>query len=174
MQFHQTPLDGAYVIEPEPQRDERGHFTRTFCSAEFDERGLAPVVAQCSLSFNRRRGTLRGLHLQRTPAEEARLVRCTRGYIFDVIADLRSDSKTYLKWFAAELSAENGRQLYVPEGFAHGFQTLEDESEVSYQMSVAYVGELSQGYHYASPALGIEWPLPVAVISERDAALEPL
>ena len=174
MQFHQTPLAGAYVIERDPYRDERGFFARTFCSEDFAKLGLTSLVVQCSVSFNRLRGTLRGLHLQAPPAEEARLVRCTRGRIFDAIADLRPESGTYLKWFGSELSAENGRQLYVPEGFAHGFQTLEDGSEVSYQISVPYNAELSRGYHYASPALGIEWPLPVSVISERDAALEPI
>ena len=172
MQFHQTRLAGAYVIEPERNQDERGFFARTFCTEEFEKHGLEPSIAQCSVSFNRSRGTLRGLHFQSPPPAEVRVVRCTRGHIFDVIVDLRPDSETHLQWFAAELSAENGRQLYVPEGFAHGFQTLVDECEVYYQMSTPYARERTGGVHHASPSIGIEWPLPVSVISECDASLE--
>jgi dTDP-4-dehydrorhamnose 3,5-epimerase len=128
MRFQETPLRGAYVVEPEPLGDDRGFFARTFCTAEFREHGLNPAVAQCSISFNRERGTLRGLHYQAAPHAETRLVRCTRGSVFDVIVDLRADSGTRLGWYGCELSAENRRALYVPEGFAHGFQTLEDEA----------------------------------------------
>jgi dTDP-4-dehydrorhamnose 3,5-epimerase len=174
MRFQETPLRGAYVVEPEPLGDDRGFFARTFCTAEFREHGLNPAVAQCSISFNRERGTLRGLHYQAAPHAETRLVRCTRGSVFDVIVDLRADSGTRLGWYGCELSAENRRALYVPEGFAHGFQTLEDETELLYAMSEAYVATLARGVHYASPALGIDWPLPVGAISPRDATLEPL
>ena len=174
MRFQQTPLAGAYLLDLEPHADERGFFARTFCGEEFEKRGLESAVAQCSISFNRLRGTLRGLHFQAAPGEEVRVVRCTRGRVYDVIVDLREDSPTRLKWFAAELSPENGRQLYVPASFAHGFQTLEDASEVSYQMSIPYEPDLARGYHYQSPGLGIDWPLAVSMISDRDAALEPL
>jgi dTDP-4-dehydrorhamnose 3,5-epimerase len=172
MQFQQTLLTGAYVIDPERHLDERGFFARTFCAQEFEKHGLEPAAAQCSVSFSRRRGTLRGLHYQAPPPAEVRLVRCTRGRVFDVIVDLREASETCLQWFATELSAENGRQLYVPEGFAHGFQTLEDECEVSYQMSTVYAPDRTGGIHYASPSVAIDWPLPVSVISDRDSALE--
>lgn len=174
MRFIETPLAGAYLVEPEPHEDERGFFARTFCTREFVERGLNPTLAQCSISFNRRTGTLRGLHFQAPPHAETRLVRCTRGRIWDAIADLRSDSPTRLGWWATELSAENLHQLYVPEGFAHGFVTLEDNCEVSYQISAAYAPESVRGYHFASPAFAIEWPLEPKVMSEWDAALELL
>ncbi len=174
MRFEGTPLAGAYVLELEPHSDERGFFARTFCTEEFAKLGLNPVIVQCSISFNRARGTLRGMHFQAAPHEEVRVVRCTRGRIHDVIVDLRPDSDTRFASFAAELSAENGRQLYVPEGFAHGFQTLEPESEVLYQMSTPYVAEATRGYHYASPAFAIDWPLPAVNVSPRDEQLESL
>ena len=174
MIFERTPLDGVYVIRPEPARDERGYFVRSFCREEFSARGLNPCIAQTSRSFNFERGTLRGLHLQAAPHAEAKLVRCTRGAIYDVAVDLREDSTTRLQHIAIELSAREGVQLYIPEGFAHGFQTLEDESEVFYQISVPHVPEASRGFHHASPVLKIQWPLPVSKISDRDAALEKL
>ncbi len=174
MRFEQTPLLGAFVLEIEAHTDERGFFARTFCGEEFMKNGLEPAVVQCSISFNRERGTLRGMHFQSAPYEEARLVRCTQGRIFDVIVDLRTDSSTRFGSYATELSAENRRQLYIPLGFAHGFQTLEPESEVLYQMSTPYVPEASRGYHYASPAFGIDWPLPPVHVSPRDQLLESL
>jgi dTDP-4-dehydrorhamnose 3,5-epimerase len=174
MIFQRTPLDGAWVVRIEPSEDERGFFGRTFCAEEFRAHGLTPCLAQASISYAHVRGTLRGLHWQAVPHREAKLVRCTRGRLFDVIVDLRPDSATRNHWFAIELSPDGPEQLYVPEGFAHGFQTLEDRTEVFYQISVPYAPEFSHGCHYASPSLGIEWPLPVTRISERDRQLDPL
>ncbi len=174
MHFEETLLAGAYVLEIEVHTDERGFFARTFCSEEFEEHRLKPSVAQCSISFNLASGTLRGMHFQRAPHGEERLVRCTRGRIFDVIVDLREGSRTRFHSYAIELSAENRRQLYIPKGFAHGFQTLEESSEVLYQISTPYVPGASQGYHYASPAFAIDWPLPPIHVSQRDEELELL
>jgi len=168
MEFSPTRLAGAYVIEPVPQTDERGFFARLFCVREFEEHGLNPRVVQCSLSYTRNRGTLRGMHYQTPPACEVKLVRCIRGGIYDVIVDLRPDSPTYKSHFAIELTAGNRRALYVPERFAHGFQTIEDETEVFYQMSEFYTPGKADGLRYDDPALGIRWPLPVSDISERD------
>lgn len=168
MRLAETPLRGAFVIELDLLRDERGHFARTFDVAEFSAAGLDPAVAQCNTSFNTRRGTLRGIHYQADPDGEAKLVRCTRGSIFDVAVDLRPDSETFCRWFGAELSADNGRMLYVPVGMAHGFQTLEDGSEVHYQMSHHYVPEQARGVRFDDPAFGIEWPLPDPIVSDRD------
>ncbi len=169
MIFTETPIPGAFLLELEERRDERGSFARTFCATELAAHGLDPHVSQANTSFNERAGTLRGMHFQAHPFGEAKLVRCTRGAIYDVIVDVRPVSGTYLRWFAAELTADNGRMLYVPEGFAHGFQTLVEASEVSYLMSRAYVSEAAQGLRWDDPALAIEWP-PVAerTISERD------
>ena len=171
MKYHQTPLAGAFVIESVRVEDDRGYFARTFCETEFEERGLNPRVTQCSVSQNRRRGTLRGLHFQKAPAEEAKLVRCARGAIFDVVVDLRQGSSTFGRWFAETLSADNGWMLYVPEGCAHGFQSLSDDVEVAYQMSTAYRPELSVGIRWNDPLLGIEWPLSDPILSDRDRAL---
>ncbi|HZS44670.1 MAG TPA: dTDP-4-dehydrorhamnose 3,5-epimerase family protein, partial [Blastocatellia bacterium] len=135
MIFTETSLKGAYIIEPELLEDERGFFARVWCQKEFEDHGLNPRLAQCSISFNKRKGTLRGMHYQAKPFEEAKLVRCTRGAIYDVIVDLRPESESRYKWFACELTEQNRRMLYVPEGFAHGFQTLEDNTEVFYQIS---------------------------------------
>lgn len=168
MQFCETPLRGAFVIVPERMEDERGFFARTFCATEFKTRDLNPVVAQCSLSFTARRGTVRGLHYQKPPALEAKLVRCVSGAIYDVIVDLRPDSATFGNHYAIELNAGNRVALYVPEMFAHGFQTLTDGVEVLYQMSAFYSPDHSAGLRYDDPALGIQWPLPVSVISKRD------
>lgn len=170
MKFTPTPLAGAYLVELERLGDDRGFFARSFCQNEFKARGLDPCVAQCNVSFNAKRGTLRGLHCQDKPHEEAKLVRCTRGAIWDVIIDLRQDSPTRLRWHAAELSAENRAALYVPKGFAHGFQTLVDDTEVLYQMSESYHPELARGLRWDDPKLGIRWPLADPVISQRDAA----
>lgn len=168
MKFTETPLAGAFVIEIERIEDDRGFFGRSFCQNEFNAHGLAPVVAQCNVSWNRRRGTLRGLHYQAVPHEEAKLVRCTRGAVWDVIVDLRPVSPTYLRWHAVELSADSRTALYVPAGFAHGFQTLADDSEVLYQMSESYYADLARGLRWNDPALDIEWPLGSPILSERD------
>jgi dTDP-4-dehydrorhamnose 3,5-epimerase len=170
MIFKDTGIDGVWVIEPERHEDERGFFARTWDPQEFAERGLNPDLAQCSLSFNRARGILRGLHYQAAPQEEAKLVRCTAGAIFDVAVDLRPGSATFRDWFGVELSAENRLALYVPEGCAHGFLTLADDSEVHYQISQAYVPEAGRGVRWNDPAFGIEWPGEVVVINERDGS----
>lgn len=169
MIFSSTPLPGAYLIEPEPRVDERGFFARVFCRQEFSRMGLEPDICQCSLSHNARMGTLRGLHYQVEPHAEAKLVRCTRGAIYDVILDLRRDSPTFKNWFAAELSQANGIMMYVPCGVAHGFQTLVDETEVFYQMSAAFAHEFARGVRWDDPAFDITWP-PVTnrIISSRD------
>ncbi len=173
MIFHETALPGAWVIEPERFADERGFFARTFCREELAAHGLESEVAQCSVSYNRRRGTLRGMHYQAAPGEEAKLVRCTRGAVFDAVVDLRPGSSTLGRWAAVELSAENRLALYVPPGLGHGFETLVDDCEVFYQMSVPYAPGLARGFAHDDPTVAIPWPLPVAVISERDRALPP-
>lgn len=168
MIFEETELAGAFIIRPQPIEDERGFFARTFCVREFEAHGLEPRLVQCNISFNRRRGTLRGMHLQRAPHEEAKLVRCTAGGIHDVIVDLRPGSPTRLRHTAVDLTAANRTMLYVPGGFAHGFITLEDDTEVFYQMSEFYAPEAAAGFRWNDPAFGIEWPVEVTVISERD------
>lgn len=156
------------MIDLERQADDRGFFARTWCRREFEDHGLNSRLVQCSLSFNKRRGTLRGMHYQVEPHAEAKLVRCTRGAIYDVIIDLRPDSPTFTKWAAAELTAENMTMLYIPEGFAHGFQTLEDDSEVFYQMSEFYHPECARGVRWDDPAFGIVWPNKHPIMSLRD------
>ena len=168
MKFLPTPLGGAHVVELEPQEDERGYFARSFCREEFAQRGLKSEFAQCSVSLNHRRGTLRGMHYQVKPHQEAKLVRCTRGRIQDVIVDLRAGSPSFKQWLAVELSADNSRMLYVPEGFAHGFLTLADDTEVFYQISEVHHPESARGFRWNDPAFGIAWPAPVQVISDRD------
>ncbi len=168
MKFVPTPLDGAFVVEPELISDDRGFFARSFCQNEFRAHGLDPAAVQCNISFNSKRGTLRGLHFQAKPHEEAKLVRCTRGAIWDVIVDLREDSPTRYRWFSAELSADNHQALFVPAGFAHGFQTLVDDSEVLYQMSEFYHPESARGLRWDDPAIGISWPCSDPVLSPRD------
>ncbi|HJV08806.1 MAG TPA: dTDP-4-dehydrorhamnose 3,5-epimerase [Acidimicrobiales bacterium] len=168
MRFTETKVAGAFLIEPEPIADERGFFARTWCREEFADHGLTPELAQANLSFNHRRGTLRGLHYQAAPHAEAKLVRVTRGAIWDLALDLRRDSPTYLAWFGAELSDANRQMLYVPEGCAHGFLTLTDEAEVAYQMSAPYAPQAARGVRFDDPAFGIEWPGEVVVINERD------
>jgi dTDP-4-dehydrorhamnose 3,5-epimerase len=170
MKFSSTRLAGAYIVEPEPREDARGFFARTFCAREFSEHGLTRSFVQCSISLNRMQGTLRGLHYQRPPACEAKLVRCTAGALFDVIVDLRPGSPTYQQHLGVDLTAKNRRALYVPEMFAHGFQTLEPDTEVFYQISEYYTPEASTGLRYDDPRLGIQWPLPVATVSEKDAS----
>lgn len=169
MIFHQVELKDAYLIEPQRIEDERGFFARSWCQNEFQAHGLNPRLVQCSISFNHKKGTLRGMHFQIAPYAEAKLVRCTMGAIYDVIVDIRPDSPTFKKYFGAELTPENRKMLYVPEGFAHGFITLSDHSEVFYQMSEFYHAEAARGYRWNEPVFGIAWPLPVQVISERDA-----
>jgi dTDP-4-dehydrorhamnose 3,5-epimerase len=170
MNFTETKLQGAFVIAPEAHEDDRGFFARTFCQHEFADRGLDTVIAQASLAFNARRGTLRGMHFQYPPAAEAKVVRCTQGSILDIIVDLRPESLTYLEHVAVELSASSRLSLYVPKRFAHGYQTLEDDTEVSYQISEFYVPELAGGLPYGDPRLGLDWALPVSAISPKDAA----
>jgi dTDP-4-dehydrorhamnose 3,5-epimerase len=170
MIFTPTRLAGLWLVEIEPRVDERGHFARTWCAREFAEHGLDTRLAQASVSFNRRRGTLRGMHFQHPPHAEVKLVRCTRGALWDVAIDLRPDSPTYCGWQGFELTAENAAALYIPEGFAHGFQTLADDTEVFYQMSTFYAPEAAAGVRYDDPAFGIDWPLPVRTIAPRDAA----
>jgi len=169
VRFIPTDLAGAYVIEPDKMEDERGFFARTFCRDEFAAHGLHRVFVQCNVSFNARKGTLRGLHFQAQPHEEAKLVRCTRGAIYDVIVDIRRKSPTFKRWGAFELSAKNHRMLYAPEGFAHGFQTLEDNCEVFYQMSEMYHSGLARGVRWNDPAFAIRWPVADPFVSQRDA-----
>jgi dTDP-4-dehydrorhamnose 3,5-epimerase len=168
MLFVQSPLPGAFTLELEERSDARGFFARSFCMTEFEAHGLKPVVAQCNLSYNHRRGTLRGMHYQLPPAAEAKLVRCTRGAIYDVIVDLRPESATYMQHFGVELTEDNRRALYVPEMFAHGYLALTDGAEVTYQVSEAYTPGCERGLRFDDPALKIEWPIPVAVISDKD------
>lgn len=172
MRFIETGLPGAFVVEIEPLEDERGFFARTFCRSEFEAHGLDPCVAQCSISFSRQTGTLRGLHFQRPPYEEVKLVRCTAGAIFDVIVDLRPDSPTFLRHAAVDLTASNRRMIYVPTSFAHGFQTLSDHAEVFYQMSQFHAAEAACGLRWNDAACGIRWPLDVTVISKRDGSYD--
>ena len=172
MIFEATPLAGAFVIVPEPIPDTRGFFARLFCAETFAQHGLNPHLDQISMSHNTRAGIVRGLHLQRPPHAEAKLVRVTAGAIFDVAVDLRAGSPTYGRWYGTELSAENRRQLYIPEGFAHGFQTLSEVAEVAYHISTAYAPTHVDGLRWDDPDLAIRWPAPdAAVLSERDAAL---
>jgi dTDP-4-dehydrorhamnose 3,5-epimerase len=171
MIFREAPLPGAWVLEPERVADERGFFARTWCRRDFEARGLDPEIAQCSVSFNHRRGTLRGLHFQAEPHGEVKLVRVTRGAVWDVIVDLRPDLPTFRRHFAVVLSAEAGNQLYIPKGMAHGFQTLEDGTEVFYQISAFYAPAAARGYRWDDPAFAIPWPEPVTVISEKDRNL---
>lgn len=169
MIFRETGLAGAYLVEPERIGDARGYFARSWCAEEFALHGLSPRLAQCSVSWNRSAGTLRGLHYQRAPHAESKLVRVTRGSVFDVIVDLRPASPTRHRWFAAELDADSGLMMYVPEGFAHGFQTLEDDTEVFYQISVPYHAESAAGLRWDDPALAIAWPAADRrIISARD------
>jgi dTDP-4-dehydrorhamnose 3,5-epimerase len=168
MLFLETSLQGAFIIEPERKEDERGFFARVFCVEEFGARGLETNLVQCSISFNKQKGTLRGMHFQTIPHEEVRLVRCTTGAVYDVLLDLRSDSLTFKQWIGEVLTSENRRMMYVPKGFAHGFLTLENNCEVLYQMSEFYHSDYAGGVRWDDPAFGIEWPAQVRLISERD------
>jgi len=168
MIFKETKLRGAYIIELEPLEDERGFFARSFCQKEFEEHSLNFSIVQCNLSYNKKKGTLRGMHYQIAPHKEAKLVSCIKGAIYDVIIDLRPDSPTLKQWIVVELTAENRRMLYIPEGFTHGFQTMEDNTEVFYQMSEFYHPESAKGVRWNDPAFGIVWPADIRVISDRD------
>jgi dTDP-4-dehydrorhamnose 3,5-epimerase len=168
MKFVETKLKGSFIIEPERLEDERGFFARSWCYREAMQYGLEPKWLQCNISYNKSKGTMRGMHYQAAPFEEAKLVRCTMGAICDVIIDLRPNSVTFKKWTAVELSSENRRMFYIPEGFAHGFLTLQDQSEVFYQMSEFYVPELARGVRWNDPAFGIEWPMSVSVMTDKD------
>ena len=170
MIFTPTPLAGAFVIEPEPLEDARGLFARTWCQRELAARGLDTRIAQCSTSFNKRKGTLRGMHYQAAPFAETKIVRCTRGSLYDAIIDLRPDSPTFTRSFTTVLSADNRKAMYVPAGFAHGFQTLEDDTEVFYQMSDFYSAEHSRGVRWNDPAFGLQWPPDERTIVDRDRA----
>src|SRR4051812_44942418 len=169
MIFTETVLAGAFIIDIERRGDSRGFFARTFCQHEFEDHGLKPVIAQANLAYNAKKGPLRGMHFQFPPAAETKLVRATRGAIYDVIVDLRPESPTYLQHVGVELSERNRRQLYVPELFGHGYLTLTDGAEVTYQVGEFYTPGAERGLRYDDPALSIEWPVTVEVISEKDA-----
>ncbi|MBF8263345.1 MAG: dTDP-4-dehydrorhamnose 3,5-epimerase [Parachlamydiales bacterium] len=168
MIFKEQKLKGVFVIEPEKKEDNRGFFARTYCSEEFQKRGLVDCAVQCNLSYSKKAGTLRGMHYQAPPFAEAKLIRCTYGAIFDVMIDLRPESLTYKKWLGIKVNAANRQLLYVPEGFAHGFQTLTDHTEVFYQVSRPFTPEAERGIRWNDPAFGIQWPLAVSVISGKD------
>jgi dTDP-4-dehydrorhamnose 3,5-epimerase len=172
--FQETKLSGAFIIDLDRRKDERGFFARTFCQHEFAEHGLKPLIAQANVASNLRRGTLRGMHFQCPPAAETKLVRCTRGAVLDIIVDLRPESPTYLQHIAVALNEDNMRALYVPERFAHGYQTLCDNTDTSYQVGEFYTPSAEGGLMYNDPDLGLEWPLPVSVISQKDQNFLPL
>jgi dTDP-4-dehydrorhamnose 3,5-epimerase len=168
MEYHESKIRGVFEIRIEPKEDERGVFARTWCQKEFEERGLNPRLVQCSLSFNTKKGTLRGMHYQAEPYAEAKLVRCTQGSIYDAVIDLRAQSPTFRNWISVVLDAKKRNMVYIPEGCAHGFLTLEDGSEVFYQMSQFYDAGSARGVRWDDPAFRIAWPQKVTVISERD------
>ena len=168
MRFREIPVAGARLIEPSPREDERGRFFRAWCFREFTEQGIAFLPVQANMGFSVHKGTIRGMHLQTPPAPEAKLIRCTRGRMFDVVLDLRPNSASYGKWHGEELSADNGRMLYVPELCAHGYQTLEDNTEMYYLTSQFYAPASATGVRFDDPAFGIVWPLPATVVSEQD------
>ena len=170
MTFTESSLPGAFLIDLAPIADERGFFARAYCPEEFAAQGMGTELRQCSVSYNTRKGTLRGLHYQRPPHEEHKLVRCTAGAIFDVIVDIRPQSFHYRRWFGTQLTAQNRRSLFIPPGFAHGFITLSDDTEVYYMISVPHAPEYAQGLRWSDPAFAIQWPLAPTVISARDAA----
>src|SRR4030081_3266971 len=169
MIFTESPLPGAFLIDLERNSDERGFFARAYCAQEFAAKGLGTELNQCSVSYNTRKGTLRGMHYQAAPHEEHKLVRCTAGAIFDVIVDMRTVSPTYRRWFGTDLTVDNRRSLFIPPGFAHGFVSLTDDAEVYYMISVAHAPSFSRGLRWNDPAFAIEWPLAPVVISARDA-----
>ena len=168
MRFTESRVVGACLVDPSPHVDERGRFLRAWCSGEFTQNGLEFLPVQANMGFSVRKGTIRGMHFQAAPALEAKLIRCTRGSMFDVVLDLRPDSASYGKWHGEELSAENGRMLYVPEHCAHGYQTLEDNTEMYYMTSQFYTPSAAYGVRFDDPAFGIKWPLPATAVSEQD------
>lgn len=168
MRFIPTELDDAYLIELEPVTDERGFFARTFCEKEFAEKGLTSYFVQCNIAWSKAKGTLRGMHYQIAPYAEVKIVRCTRGAIYDVIIDLRTESSTYCKWAAVELTPASNKMLYIHKGFAHGYQTLEPDTEVSYLASNFYTPSAQRGVRWDDPAFGIHWPIPNPILSEKD------
>ena len=174
MLFKESKLKGAFLIEIEKLEDERGFFARSWDKTIFEKNGLNPNLVQCNISFNQKKGTIRGLHFQAHPFEEVKLVRCTRGKLFEVMVDLRQNSHTYLNWEGIDLSANNHKMLYVPEGFALGFQTLEDNTEIFYQMSQYYHPDFTRGIRWDDKSINITWPLPPAVISKKDQSFELL
>ncbi|RKP47236.1 dTDP-4-dehydrorhamnose 3,5-epimerase [Cohnella endophytica] len=174
MKFTETILRGIYIIEPELLEDERGFFARTFCTEELAEAGIEFQIKQCNVSFNHLKGTIRGMHYQAAPHGEGKIVRCTRGMIYDVVVDIRPESSTYLQWISVTLDEHMPRMLFIPEGFAHGFQTLEDNTEVFYHMNNSYQANFAAGIRWDDPKLGIEWPLSCTGISDRDRNFEEL
>ena len=168
MIFNKTPLEGAFTIEVTPFMDERGFFTRIFCENEFKDKGLNPAFVQVNHSGTVKTGSIRGMHMQMAPWGETKLIKCIKGRIFDVIVDVRATSPTFLKWFGAELSAENKKMMYVPKGFAHGFQTLEENSDITYLVSQFYNKEHEFSLNYNDPRVNIQWPLPLGMVSEKD------
>jgi len=168
MKFAELNINGAFVVELEPIHDHRGYFSRVYCRQEFRNHGLSDMISQCSVAHNIAVGTLRGLHYQLPPKQEVKIVRCIRGAVYDVIVDLRPSSPTYCQWHGCELSAENGSALYIPEGLAHGYLTLEDETTLYYQMSQFYDDALNRGVRYDDPAFDIQWPMPPSIISDKD------
>lgn len=171
MIFKETELYNTYIIEPEKLSDQRGFFARTYCSKEFTKIGIEFDIVQCSLSFNKKKGTLRGLHYQCAPYEEAKIVRCIRGNLWDVIIDIRPDSPSYKRWISVELTQDNDRAVFIPKGCAHGFQTLTDNTTVYYQMNTYYHPECARGFNYLDPFFAIQWPIPNITISEKDRKL---
>ncbi|HUX73326.1 MAG TPA: dTDP-4-dehydrorhamnose 3,5-epimerase [Steroidobacteraceae bacterium] len=174
MIFTPCTLAGAFIVDVDPRHDERGFFARSYCDEQFRAQGIEAPIRECSLSFNARLGTLRGMHYQASPHAEDKLVRCTAGAIFDVIVDMRPQSATHRRWFGTELSARNRRALFAPRGFAHGFISLSDGAEVFYMISAAHAPQFSRGFKWNDPAVAIEWPLRPAVISARDDGYPPL
>ena len=174
MKFVPGHLSGSYVIEAERHHDERGYFARVWCEREYRAHGLDPMIVQCSVSYNEDKGILRGMHYQSPPSAETKVVRCVRGALYDVIVDLRPHSKTFLQWMGIELTSENGRMLYIPKGFAHGFQTLAVGTEVAYQMSDFYAPEAAGGFRWDDPQVGIHWPPDERIISDRDRSYPDL
>lgn len=168
MLFNETAIPGVWLIEPEPSKDNRGYFMRTYCAEEFSSRGIGHAFVQHSTSYTAMRGSIRGMHFQKAPHEEAKVVTCRRGAIFDVVLDLRSNSPTYCRWLAFELTGENRLRVYIPEGCAHGFQTLTGDVEIDYLISQPYAPHAAAGVRFDDPAFGIVWPLPVTVVSEKD------
>ncbi len=172
MIFRQLELPGVFVLEPERKADSRGFFARTYCRQELEDHGLDPTVVQCNVSVNHKKGTVRGMHWQAAPYEEIKLVRCTNGAVYDVVLDLRPDSPTFLNHVGVELTRDNRNAIYIPAGCAHGFQTLEDETEVFYQMSELYYPDAARGVRWNDPSFDISWPLPISKIADKDLAFE--